>query len=123
MTKDQSLKSRVYQFYAENIDKGRTYTAKHFLDEGHPKATVYRHIKSAEQNKPVERKTGSGRKPHVATKRNIKKIKKWMDHQDGISGRSVARRLNCSHTCVQMILNKYTHIRYYKKVKKPERSI
>jgi len=112
----------VYQFYADNIDKGKKFVAKHFLDEGVPKATVYRHIKSAEQNKPVGRKIGSGRKPHIATKPNIRKVKKWMDHKDGISGRSVARRLNCSHTWVQMILKKYTHIRFYKKTKKPDRS-
>ena len=90
MAKDKTLKSRVYQFYAENIDKGKNYIAKHFLDEGVPKATVYRHIKSAEQNEPVERKVGSGRKPQIASKTNIRKVKKWLDHKDGISDRSVA---------------------------------
>jgi transposase len=115
MEKDKDLKSRVYQFYAENIEKGKHYVAKHFLDEKVPKTTVYRHIRSAEQNKPLERKVGSGRKPQIASKANIRKIKNWMDHKDGISGRAVARRLNCSHVWVQKILNKYTHIRFYKK--------
>lgn len=89
MAKDPTLKKRVYQFYAENIDKGRHFVAKHFIEENVPKATVYRHIKSAEENKPLERKVGSGRKPRIATKENIRKIKKWMDHKDGISGRSL----------------------------------
>ena len=95
MSKDPTLKKRVYQFYAENIEKGKYYVAKNFIDEGVPKTTVYRHISSSEQNKPIERKVGSGKKPQIATKENIRKIKKWMDHKDGVSGRSVARKLNC----------------------------
>ena len=120
MSKDLTLKKRVYQFYEENIHKGKSFVAKHFMDEGVPKTTIYRHIRSAEQNKSVERKVGSGRKPQIATKDNIRKVKKWMDHKDGTSGRAVARRLNCSETCVRKILNKYINIRFYKKSKKPD---
>lgn len=122
MSKDSDIKKRVYQFYDENIHKGKNFVAKHFMDEGVPKTTVYRHIRSAEQNMSVVRKVGSGRKPQVATKDNIRKIIKWMDYKDGISGRAVARRLNCSETCVRKILNKYTYIRFCKKTKKLDRS-
>jgi len=45
-----------------------------------------------------------------------------MDHKDGISGRSVSRKLNCSETWVRKILKKYAGIKFYKKTKKPDRT-
>ena len=44
-----SLKKRVVNFYKENIHRGKSFVAKHFLDEKVPKSTVYRLISCAEQ--------------------------------------------------------------------------
>jgi hypothetical protein len=49
------LKSRLYKFYDDNIEKGKAYVANHFLAEGCSRSTIYRHIRSRESGKPVER--------------------------------------------------------------------
>ena len=53
-----TLKARVYAFYEKNKHFGKKYIADHFIAENHPKSTVYSHIKSAEEGKPLERKKG-----------------------------------------------------------------
>ena len=55
MRSNEDLKSRVYRFYDDNIDKGKNYVANHFLAEGCSKPSVYRHIRSRESGQPVER--------------------------------------------------------------------
>ena len=51
-----NLKKRVVKFYEKNFEKGKKFIAKHFLDEGIPKTTVYRHISCAEAGESGEKK-------------------------------------------------------------------
>ena len=44
--------------------------------------------------KCVDRKSVSGKSPFIATKKFIKKLRKWFDQKSGVSLRKVARRLN-----------------------------
>ena len=50
MKTSQELKSRVYKFYDDNIEKGKAYVANHFLAEGCSRSTIYRHIRSDPEN-------------------------------------------------------------------------
>ena len=122
MKTDSDLKTRVYKFCSENMQRGKLYIVNHYKAEGVPKSTIYRHIESYLKGKCVERKNGSGKPPFIATKKNIKKLKKWFDHKSGVSLRKVARRLNCRHTTILSILKKHTDIKVYKKTKKPDRT-
>jgi hypothetical protein len=48
MKTSQNLKYRVYQFYDDNIEKGKAYVANNFLAVGCARSTIYRHIRSRE---------------------------------------------------------------------------
>ena len=117
-----NLKSRVYEFYEKNIDKGFAYVRDHFLNEGHPKSTIYDHLKSAQLKLPVERKNGSGRPAVIATNANIQKIKRYFDNTSGKPQKKIAEQLNCTRERISQILKKHTNIKRYKKGRKPRRT-
>lgn len=120
--KNNSLKERVYKFYKKNIGKGKSFIAKHFIDEGESKSTVYYLIKCAEQGKDVGRKKGSGRPSKIATTNNIKKLKKLFNNKSGVSQRIAARKLKCSPSYVNKLLKQRTNIRCWKKKTVPKRT-
>jgi hypothetical protein len=121
MKKDDFLKKRVYEFYEKNICHGKLFVAKHFITEGVSKSTVYKHIKSAELNEPLERKKGSGHPTTIATKANIKKITKMLNHTT-LTHTYVAKKMKCTRQHIEYILKKYTNIKSRKKIRKPKRT-
>ena len=60
------LKTRVYKFCSENMQRGKLYIVNHYKAECLPKSTIYRHI---------ERKNGSGKPPFIATKKISRNLK------------------------------------------------
>lgn len=112
MKKDHSLKTRLYKFCSENLHNGRSYVAKHFIDEGVTKSTVYSYISSYLEIKKVEKKKRSDRIAFITTKKNIRKLKKLMDR---VSLRKCARRFNCHHNTILKILKEHTDIKVLKK--------
>jgi biotin operon repressor len=68
---NQNLKARVYKFYYKNIENGKMFVANHFLAEGCSRSTIYRHIRSRESGKQIERKKGSGRIPLINTPKKL----------------------------------------------------
>jgi transposase len=123
MTKQLDLKSRVYKFYRLHADKGKPFTWNHFKLEGESRATVYRLMKHCEQNKPEERKKGSGRKPKIDTSVNRGRLKRMMDHRKGKSLRKVAKKMKCSKSTVWNMLRKMKQpILNYKRRKRPKRT-
>ena len=83
---------------------------------------MYRYIQSAEQGKDVLRQKGSGRRPKIATKSNINRLKKLMNNKSGISQRIVAKKLKCSQSYINKVLKQKTNIRCWKKKKIPKRT-
>jgi transposase len=112
MKSKQEIKSRVYKFYENNKDKGKKYVAAHFMAEGVPKATIYRHIESAatgkplarKKGRPLARKKGSGRKPKINTPKNRAKLTKMFNHRKGMSLRKAAKVFNCHNKTIWEIL-------------------
>ena len=115
---NQNLKARLYKFYDENIDKGKSFVADHFLAEGCSRSTIYRHIRSRESGKQLERKKGSGRIPIISTPRNSARIAKMFNHKMKGSLRKAAKKFKCSHETIRGILQKMKKpILYYKRKK------
>ena len=107
MTTYQDLISRVYQrviISDDNIEKGKTYVANHFLAEGCARSTIYRHIRSRESGKQGERKKGSGRIAIIDTPKKRARIAKIFNHQVKGSLRKAGRKFNCSHETIRTIL-------------------
>ena len=123
MKSKQEIKSRVYKFYENNKDKGKKYVAAHFMAEGVPKATIYRHIESAATGKPLARKKGSGRKPKINTPKNRAKLTKMFNHRKGMSLRKAAKVFNCHHKTIWEILKTLKRpVLCYKRTKRPGRT-
>jgi hypothetical protein len=106
MKSNQNLKARLYKFYDENIDKGESFVANHFLAKGCSRSTIYRHIRSRESGKQVERKKGSGRIPIISTPKNRARIARMFNHKMKGSLRKAAKKSNCSHETIRGILQK-----------------
>ena len=117
------LKARLYKFYDENIDKGKSFIANHFLAEGCSRSTVYRHIRSRESGKQVERKKGSGRIPIISSPKKRARIAKMLNHKIKGSLRKAAKKFNCSHETIRVILQKMKKpILCYKRKKRLNRT-
>jgi hypothetical protein len=106
MKKSQELKSRLYKFYDDNIEKGKAYVAHHFLAERCSRSTIYRHIRTRESGTPVERKKGSGRIAIIDTLKKRARVSKIINHQVKGSLRNAGRRFNCSQETIRNILRK-----------------
>ena len=121
VSKQESLRQRVVQFYNKNCDKKKSYTVNHFVDEGCNRESIYRIIRNYESRKTTTRKTGSGRKAKIMNKDNLKKLKRLFDHRDNISQRKGARKFGCTQQYISNALKKIG-VKCYKKIKSPEYS-
>ena len=54
----QQCRDVIGQFYKSNIDEGKSYTVKHFLKMGVPRATIYWACTSMERKHTTKRKPG-----------------------------------------------------------------
>jgi hypothetical protein len=123
MSNQSALKARVYAFYNLHRVKGKLFTWQHFQLEGQPKTTIYRMIKQAEKNKPLNRKKGSGRTPKFNTPANRARLRKLFDHRRGVSLRKQARKWKCSpSTIANMLKSMKQAINCYKRKKRPDRT-
>ncbi|KAL4467962.1 hypothetical protein ABPG72_021743 [Tetrahymena utriculariae] len=121
MTKILDLNQMLENFYHDNIQKGKSFVAHHFMSSGLSQSTAYRKIKQLEKGS-LKRKSGSGRIPTVATKKNIKKITKYFKNKDGVSQRNAAKQFKCSQGYISKIISKKTNLKCFKKMKRPFRS-
>uniref|UniRef100_A0A914D3Q7 Uncharacterized protein n=1 Tax=Acrobeloides nanus TaxID=290746 RepID=A0A914D3Q7_9BILA len=94
--KEDDLKSCVYKFYSDHQESGKQFTAKHFMDEGVLKSTIYDILKRYEDNLPAERQSGSGQIAKIFTPKKVEQLKKDFGHKDGISQRQAAKKYGCS---------------------------
>ena len=92
MPNQQDLKNRLYAFYELNKEKGERFIRDHFLAEGYSRCTIYRFLNDAKNGVPLGRKKGSGKKPIFNTSVNRERLKRFMDHKNGVSQRKVASK-------------------------------
>uniref|UniRef100_A0A914DZG6 Uncharacterized protein n=1 Tax=Acrobeloides nanus TaxID=290746 RepID=A0A914DZG6_9BILA len=98
--KEDDLKSCVYKFYSGHQESGMQFTAKHFMDEGVSKSTIYDILKRYEDNLPAERQSGSGRIAKIFTPKKFEQLKKDFDQKDGISQRQAAKKYGCGQQMI-----------------------
>ncbi len=120
LTKQETLRIRVYEFFEKNIELGKTYTVDHFAAEQVPRRTIY-NILSRRECFPATRKSGSGSIKEKLTQRQINQLIKDFDHKATISQRQAARKFDISQLMVHKILKK-NHITCRKKMKIPSRT-
>ena len=70
-----------------------------------PQSTIYRHIRSRESGKQIERKKGSGRIPLINTSKKRSRIAKMFNHKVKGSLRQAAKKFNCSHETIRVIIH------------------
>ena len=120
---NQNLKTRVYEFIEMNQSMEKLQIWEHYKLENAAKATIYRHISSWQQNKPVGRKIGTGRPTKIATKANIRKISKMFNNRSGCSQKKASRKIGCTQQYISNMLKTRTGIVKRKKQKIPNRSL
>ena len=121
VSKQEDRRKRIYNFYLKHRAKGKKYTVDHFKAENVPYNTVYRIIKSAENDSGHARVQGSGRIAKNMTRKRIKKLETFFNNKDGVSQRGAARKFKCSHQYIGKILNDKLGIHVHKKQKIPNR--
>ena len=114
----ESIKIDLQKFINKNpnLENGQVYD--YFIKLGYNKRSLQRWVNAIRKKKSLKRKIGSGRKPKIATKTTIAKLKKMFNHRDGRSQRKAAAKLGCSHQYVGQMLKKHTKVKCFKKQKK-----
>ena len=115
-----AVKILFAQIYEENIGFGRREVVKKCQELKVNPRTAYYWIAIYEKNGTLERKKGSGRPVVVASKKNVKRIRKYFENKVGVSQRKMARKLKCHPSTINRILKRKTGIVFYKRKKKPK---
>lgn len=119
-SKQQQLRDRVAQYHESRACGNKLLTAKHFMEEGISKSTIYNIIKTFEERQSTVRKVGSGRPAKILTPKVLDNIKKKIDNSDDLSFNQVAKQLNCHRTHVSRTLRTKCGIKHRKKIKCPK---
>lgn len=124
MTRPTDVRERVYHFYQENLEKGKSFTANHFIPRGIPSSTLYRILSRYHEGTEVKMKS----RKSVATKmpkKQVKRLRKFFDHKTGRSQRKAASKFGISQSYVNKLLRSKKHgdiIKCRKKQAIPDRS-
>jgi transposase len=68
----------------KNKDKTKKFIADHFKSEGVSKSTIYSLLKRKESGSDYIRRVGSGRPAKIFNESGLLKLKRLVDHKDGI---------------------------------------
>jgi hypothetical protein len=109
----------VYKFYEQNIDRGKSFTYRHFAAENVSKSTLYSILQPFERGVGADRKKGTGRK---AVKQQLQKVKKVFENSDSCSLRLAARKFGVSPSYLCNIPKNKTNLRFRRKQTIPKRS-
>lgn len=118
-SKQQLLRTRVVQFYEKNHLRGKPFTVQHFVDEGISCRTAYHILRQYEERGGCDRKSGTGRKAVIMTKKTIERLKKNLVSVKPPSTRALARSLGCTQQHVWKTIHKKTSLACKKKRKAP----
>ena len=109
-SKKEDRRKRIYDFYLENLSRGKEFTVNHFNTENVPKTTIYRIIQSAENDYGHSRIVGSGRKAQIMPKKRIGHLKKTFNGRDEVTIRQAARKFDRSKSHIHKALSEKTTI-------------
>jgi hypothetical protein len=102
-------KINILSFNIQNFKTNYYYLANEIVNSNIDvclNIAIYRHIQSRESGKQVEQKKGSGRIPIISTPKNRARIAKMFTHKMKGSLRKAAKKFNCSHETIRVILQK-----------------
>ncbi len=122
MTKQSDLRKRVYCYMEKNKDKTKKFIADHFKSEGVSKSTIYSLLKRKESGSDYIRRVGSGRPAKIFNESGLLKLKRLVDHKDGIYQKKLATKFKCSRQYVGKVLKKKLQIYLRKKMDIPDRT-
>ncbi|KAF2884495.1 hypothetical protein ILUMI_21669 [Ignelater luminosus] len=110
-SKEVQLRNTVYKFYGE-INRGKLFTVRHFMDAKVPKRTIYNILQRFEGNVTAERKVGSGKKA----------VKLQFENSDSIFIRLAVKKFGMSKTYIHKTIHGKTDIKFWKKKTIPKRT-
>ena len=124
MVRKQDTRKNVVHFYEKNHEKGKAFTYNLFKDEGVAKSTIYDILKRFDDSKEVIRKK-MGRPATKMPPKNVKRLRRYFDHKDGVSTRKAASKFRISPSYVKLLLKTKEHgsiIKCRKKQRIPDRN-
>ena len=117
-SKQEELRFRVEKFLLMNNKVPKSFIVKHFQEEGYARSTLYSIIARHERKLSKKSKSGLGTKPRIFNLRKKMQLKKYLDHKDGVSVTSAAKKFKCSRITINYWI-KRLNIRMRKKKKAP----
>ena len=121
-SKEYYVRKHMYQFFKDHPNLEKKMIAKHFKFENVQKSTIYDIMHRIEKNLPPERKCILTSSRCKMGKKEVKRLKKRINHHDGISQRVLARKFNVHQSTISRTIHLKTKIRYYKKTRTPKRT-
>ena len=122
MTKQSDLRKRVYCYLEKNPNQTKKLIVDHFVNEGHSKSTIYDIIIRKESGFSDIRRVGSGRPAKIFDKKGLVKLKRLVDHRDGIYQKKLATKFKCSQQYISKTLKESLKINLRKKSNIPSRT-
>jgi transposase len=116
--KQQLLRDSVARFWDMHSAKGKSFTVKHFLLEGHPRPTIYRILSTYMKRGHVLRESGSGGSNKVLTNSQRGAIARWCVDRKGVSMRQQANKYEVDEKTIRNILRE-KGIKCYRRSKAP----
>ncbi len=116
MTKQSELRKRMYCYMEKHKDKSKKFIVDHFISEGVSKSTIYSILKRKESGTDFNRRVGSGRTAKIFNKKGLAKLKRLVDHKDGIFQKKLAKTFECSQQYISKTLKNKLKINRRKKI-------
>lgn len=106
----------ICEFCVENPNKTKIEIFNHFKDMGFKKTFIYKTINLCKNNKPIERKRGSGRKCSLQDSKVRSKLKGETVGCSGKSYRQLGKKYNCDKNTIKKYLESMGVQRKKKKI-------
>jgi hypothetical protein len=113
------LKSDIGKFYLENIHRGRKFTVNKYKNKLISESTIYRLLRTIDNNQPITRKHGSGRKRKKLHPKTIDALKRVTIGKVARSFRWMAKKFKRAPNTIKKDLNDLG-IMIKKRIKKPK---
>jgi transposase len=116
---EQLQRERISNFYLHHLDKGKSYTVRHFLCEGIARSTTYEILKKLETRKDISRKPGSGGINRKLSNSQRAAIGRWLNNRRGVSLRREAKKYGVAEKTMRRIV-RTQGLKCRKRIKAPQ---
>lgn len=103
---EQERRNIIVEFYERNVKCGKSYTVKHFQEQGVSRRTCYSVLATYEERGSTKRATGSGRPAVKMPKAARTRLLKAASDKKGVTSRKLARKFNIDRSYVSKLLAK-----------------